>query len=465
MRLLVLALLLATLPSLARGALPPAARIEGVPHVVQKPDLCGEACVSMGLAVHGVEVSQEEVFARSGLAQDAGRGCWAPDLYRALWALGVDTPSPWIALPDDAAGADRVADETWKGIQAEIAAGRPVIVCMHYDESPNTTEHFRLLVGYDEGTGEVIFHDPARAGGSYQRMSFVTFSKLWPLPSSTGGRYLVRFQMPAPRPAAPTSGPHAERARAMEAALGKDYLVAIEPPFVVAGNLDPGTFEEHRRLIRWAHRRYADQFFTRALDPGPIAVYLFRDDATYHDQTVKLFGEEPTTPFGFFTSAHDALVMNISTGNGTLLHEMIHPLMEVDFPAAPAWLNEGLGSLFERCEEREGKIVGRLNWRLPGLQDAVRAGSHFPLARLIATTRSEFYAGDVGLHYAGARYLGYWLQEQGKLEDFYRRFRDAASGDPTGLATLTALFPGKDLAALERDWVAFVGGLDASQAR
>ena len=35
--------------------------------------------------------------------------------------------------------------------------------------------------------------------------------------------------------------------------------------------------------------------------------------------------------------------MNISTGGGTLVHEIVHPFIEANFPACPPWLNEGLG--------------------------------------------------------------------------------------------------------------------------
>ena len=31
-----------------------------------------------------------------------------------------------------------------------------------------------------------------------------------------------------------------------------------------------------------------------------------------------------------------------------LVHEMVHPFMDADFPACPAWFNEGLASLYEQ---------------------------------------------------------------------------------------------------------------------
>ena len=46
--------------------------------------------------------------------------------------------------------------------------------------------------------------------------------------------------------------------------------------------------------------------------------------------------------------------MNIATGGGTLVHEIVHPFVEANFPGCPTWFNEGLGSLYEQSAERKG---------------------------------------------------------------------------------------------------------------
>ena len=50
--------------------------------------------------------------------------------------------------------------------------------------------------------------------------------------------------------------------------------------------------------------------------------------------------------------------MNISTGGGTLVHEIVHPFVAANFPNCPAWFNEGLGSLYEQSGEVNGAIHG-----------------------------------------------------------------------------------------------------------
>ena len=75
----------------------------------------------------------------------------------------------------------------------------------------------------------------------------------------------------------------------------------------------------------------------------------------------KLFDEEPSTPYGYFVPRERRMVMNIRTGGGTLVHEMVHALMKPDFPDVPTWFDEGLASLLEQCRFRpDGTLEGLL---------------------------------------------------------------------------------------------------------
>ena len=121
-----------------------------------------------------------------------------------------------------------------------------------------------------------------------------------------------------------------------------------------------------------------------------------------------------------------ALVMNIATGGGTLVHEIVHPFMAANFAACPSWFNEGLASLYEQSGEEDGQIKGFVNWRLDGLQRTIRAGRLPTFETLCGTTTDEFYHHDKGANYGQARYLCLYLQEHGLLKKFYDEFRDSA---------------------------------------
>jgi hypothetical protein len=69
----------------------------------------------------------------------------------------------------------------------------------------------------------------------------------------------------------------------------------------------------------------------------------------------------------------------------------------------------------------------------------------------------QFYADEhVGINYAQARYLMLYLQEQGLLRTYYRRFRDGAKEDPSGLKTLKQVLKVEDLESFDKQWQKWV---------
>ena len=228
----------------------------------------------------------------------------------------------------------------------------------------------------------------------------------------------------------------------LRAQLGEAFQIIQAGPFIVATDLSA---EEAPRFTKYTIASYAAaiqrQLFTAHPRSEPVKVYLFRDKESYDTWNQKLFGEKPNTPYGYYSRHHNAMVMNIGTGGGTLLHEMVHAMAEPDFPEIPAWLNEGLGSLFEQASQRGRKIIGITNWRLTGLQESLKKGTATKVKDLLAMSDAQFYGARSGQNYAAARYLMQYLQEQGKLEEFYTRIRDKKDAD--ALTTLRGVFGNK----------------------
>lgn len=246
------------------------------------------------------------------------------------------------------------------------------------------------------------------------------------------------------------------RVRTRAARSGDHFDLVFEPPFLVIG--DAGRQQvEHRaaRTVRWAVARLKEAYFSR--DPDRVLeVWLFGSRASYRRNTRAIFGDDPDTPYGYYSPSDGALVMNIATGGGTLIHEIVHPFIEANVPGAPAWLNEGMGALYEAASERDGRIVGVLNWRLPGLKKALSADRVPTFEQLTAMSDKRFYGEHSGLHYAQARYLLYYLQEKDLLGRFYREYLDRRSEDKTGYAALVAVLGGPDMAAFQRRWARWV---------
>ena len=235
-----------------------------------------------------------------------------------------------------------------------------------------------------------------------------------------------------------------------------DFTVIIQRPFVVIGDESPDAVKEHsERTVKWAVDRLKQDYFTK--DPNDILdIWLFKDAASYERHAQMLFGEKPSTPYGYYSSRHKALVMNISTGGGTLVHEIVHPFIEANFPASPPWLNEGLGSLYEQSGEENGHIHGYTNWRLPGLQKSIKAGTVQSFRHLTFLDPNEFYGDGSGTNYAQSRYLLYYLQQKGLLTKFYREFFAQQKQDPTGYKTLRRVLGTPNMRVFQKQWEKYV---------
>jgi hypothetical protein len=265
------------------------------------------------------------------------------------------------------------------------------------------------------------------------------------------------FNAAAARAAAFSPADFQRHVKTLQKKLPSDqFTIVVTPPFVVIGDDPP---EEVRRYaketIAWTVKRLKEAYFTK--DPGEILdIWLFKDEESYEKHAKALFRTKPTTPYGYYSHADRALVMNIATGGGTLVHEIVHPYMAANFPECPSWFNEGLASLYEQCEDENGQIHGNTNWRLAGLQKAIRNGRLPSFKTLCATTSDEFYEKDRGDNYAQARYLCYYLQEKGLLHEFYRQFHAHCEQDPTGYDTLKKVLGRDDMAKFQAEWAAYV---------
>ncbi len=311
----------------------------------------------------------------------------------------------------------------------------------------------------------MIYHEPARENGAYQRMERGAFLKLWPLKYKPTEWLVIRMRLETGRLSVGTPGTGFTRADFAQHMMGlkgrvpRGFIVVIQPPFVVIGDEAPAVVRQRaEKTVKWFCDQMRALYFTK--DPPAIYdIWLFRDKESYETNAEKLFGAGPRTPFGYFSQAHGALVMNIATGGGTLCHEIVHAFVASNFPECPTWFNEGLASLYEQCGERNGRAVGLTNWRLAGLKKVIRAGT-LPLFKdLLTTTTYDFYNVGGGNNYAQARYLCYYLQQRGRLVKYYHAFVENAEADPSGYETLKQILSIADddgMEAFQRRWEEWV---------
>ena len=234
-----------------------------------------------------------------------------------------------------------------------------------------------------------------------------------------------------------------------------DFKIVIQKPFVVVGDDSKEIVERWASgTIQWTIDRIKKQYFSKEPE-AIIDIWLFKNKDSYQRNCEHIVGYKPHTPYGFYSSTKRAIIMNITTGGGTLVHEIVHPYIESNFPECPAWFNEGLASLYEQCRDNDGKIWGSTNWRLRNLQLQIESDRLPSLEALCKTTAEEFYNSQQGDNYAQARYLCFYLQEKNLLGKFYRSFNKNVRHDSSGLQALKDVLQSNDLKKFDDHWRAF----------
>lgn len=216
----------------------------------------------------------------------------------------------------------------------------------------------------------------------------------------------------------------------------------IEGVFLIVAPGPKGALRGARDVTRRALAAYFnDRFTTRPT--RAITVLLFPNAAPYEAYCKARWERACISIYGFYLASERAIVMNVGPGIGTLTHELVHPLVEADFPGAPEWLNEGIASLYERFHlPKAGEIRGSKNWRHPRLLSALGSPKERDLAtlpKLFSLTDAEFRGEREDLNYALARYFCQWLDQQNLLWPFYQRYRDTVADDPSGRAAFEAV--------------------------
>ncbi len=237
--------------------------------------------------------------------------------------------------------------------------------------------------------------------------------------------------------------------------LTSDFIYETYSCFLIITNL---TKKEANKIIyntiANAEKCFYNDFFSTRPNEV-ISVFLFKDEETYKYWAEKLFEDTEVSYYGYYKPSEKVILMNISTGGGTLVHELTHVYLRFNFPEIPVWLNEGLGSLYERCTMSNYEITGLVNWRLPSLQNSIINKTYKSLKYLFNVTEDEFYGENSGYYYAQARYFCYYLQELGLLKKFYKRFRSNYKEDSTGLLFIEEIF-NKKIELIDEDFTKWV---------
>ena len=83
-----------------------------------------------------------------------------------------------------------------------------------------------------------------------------------------------------------------------------DFTIVVQPPFVVIGDEPAEAVKEHsERTVKWAVDKLKQDYFSK--DPNEILdIWLFKDAPSYERNALALFGDKPSTPYGYYSSRH-----------------------------------------------------------------------------------------------------------------------------------------------------------------
>jgi hypothetical protein len=231
--------------------------------------------------------------------------------------------------------------------------------------------------------------------------------------------------------------------------------------YVIFSALDENTtYNLIDKDIRYTVDAMTDNYLSDFPD-SVTPVFFFNDYDSYRDFAVNTFGidEDDLSPFGFYKTSKNAVVIKYNSWKGSTSHEITHSLIQHDFPDVPSWFNEGLASLHEKYIYKDGKMIGDFSWRIIALRRAFSENTYTGLKTLMKTNDDELYGKRTSFYYAQSRYLLMYLQQKGLLIDYYKTFRETYNEDETGISQLEKI-TGKPLRKIDKELIDYINSFE-----
>jgi hypothetical protein len=236
---------------------------------------------------------------------------------------------------------------------------------------------------------------------------------------------------------------------AMKKRLGEGYIYEIDDAhrLVYAANVDARTLAEIKAHLSVYAQAMTKDLFTHTFEQY-VAVVVPKEGVL----------NVPMVE-GYYDPAQRTLVAK-SVGM-VLTHEFTHALHGADQEALeqehPIWIVEGLATLFESSEIRDGNAVPVHSERLYILQRLIERKATVGLAELFKLSHSQFMNRAMAT-YPESRYVLMYLYEKGLLRKWYAQYTATYDADRTGAAALEEVL-GKKLPQIEADWIEWVQSL------
>jgi len=252
----------------------------------------------------------------------------------------------------------------------------------------------------------------------------------------------------------------------IQSRLPESWPVVDHYPFLVTGNLPERELQKSlTEVILPTAEALTIDYFDQPPEE-PITLVLMADDLSYADALGRLGHSGREEYAGIYSRKNRRLILNLSTGDGTLAHELTHALAHADFPRMPEWFDEGLASLHEESifSSDGRRLIGQPNWRDRLLREALQREKPPGIEGLII---GKFGGREPAVDYALSRNICLYLQSHDLLGPYYRKCRAKIHDDPSGGWSLLEIAGCHDFAELDDQFRAWffhqLGGTNSTQ--
>jgi hypothetical protein len=185
-----------------------------------------------------------------------------------------------------------------------------------------------------------------------------------------------------------------------------------------------------------AYRFFVSYYGLRAPDKL-LTVYILRDQQALRQTAQLVHSIQLPDPNIGYSNLSDLSLLGLGDARhlGTLYHELFHLIVRTDLGDIPAFLDEGLASLYSVSRWNNGKLIGdHRPWRLDELKEARYATDMLlkipSLDKLVNYSWDEFDGQEtknvcqVAVNYALSNFVMIYLQEKNLLKEMVTAFKN-----------------------------------------
>ena len=243
----------------------------------------------------------------------------------------------------------------------------------------------------------------------------------------------------------------AEAVAKIKTIVTEDYEVNARDRFVLV-TLKSQAISKDDVLFIMNSLENAYRFFTRyynlRMPDKLITVYLLPDEKSLSATASRVHGATLPPEIYGYSLLTDLSLLGIATKEaiGTLYHELFHLVVRTDLGDIPAWLDEGLASLYSVSYWQNDTLYGAKNtWRIDQLEQRYLSSTAQTVpsfAQLMSYNWEQFNGGEdvnlcqASINYALSNHLMIYLQEQKKLQALVQAFKNRK--DPGGKESASA---------------------------